>query len=57
METTQQARQVIEEIQWSKYLHPDDVAARERDPDGADTKRHEGTIKELEGALELYATP
>jgi len=55
METTEEARQVIEAIQREKYLHPDDIAARERDPHGLDTKRHEKTIEELERVLELYA--
>jgi hypothetical protein len=52
METTEEARQVIEAIQRERYLHPDDIAAR---PDRQDTERHEQTIKEFEDILELYA--
>jgi hypothetical protein len=55
METTEEARQVIEAIQRERYLHPDDIAAREKDPNGQDTRRHEQTIKEFEDILELYA--
>lgn len=55
METTEEARRVIESIQRKRYLHPDDIAAREGDPDGLDTARHEDTIEELERMVELYA--
>ena len=54
METTEESRQLIESIQRSYYLHPEDIEAREKDPNGKETKRNEETIKQLEGMLELY---
>jgi len=54
MATRAEAGSVIEEIQRSYYLHPDDITARENDPEGAETKRQQETIKDREGMLELY---
>lgn len=54
METTEEARRIIESIQSRYYLHPDDIAARERDPHGIETKRHKDTIEDIERMLKLY---
>ena len=54
MEITDEARSVIEAIQRSYYLHADDIAAREHDPQGPETNRQEETIKDREGILELF---
>jgi hypothetical protein len=54
MQTTTQARRVIESIQRNYYLHPDDVTMREQDPDGMESLRQGQTIKRYEGMLELY---
>lgn len=54
MATRSEARSVIEDIQRSYYLHPDDIAIRESDPEGPETKRQEETMKDREGMLELY---
>jgi hypothetical protein len=54
MDTTREARNVIGSIQRNYYLHPDDIAMRERDPEGMEALRQEQTIKRYEGMLELY---
>ena len=54
MQTTKRARDVIGSIQRNYYLHPDDVAMREQDPEGMETLRQEQTIKRYDGMLELY---
>ena len=53
MEMTNEARALIEDIQRSYYLHPDDIATWENDLEGAETKRQEETIKDRERILEL----
>ena len=53
MQTTRHARDVIGSIQRNYYLHPDDVAKRERDPERMEALRQEQTIKRYEGMLEL----
>jgi hypothetical protein len=56
MATKKSPNQVIQAIQRSYYLHPDDIAARSRDPDGMETCRQEETIKDRENILELYSS-
>jgi len=47
------ARRVIERIQRQYFLHPDDLALREQNPESDETLRQLGTIRRLEGALDL----
>ena len=54
METTSDAEGVIKSIQRSYYLHAEDIAMREKDPEGIETKRQEEMLKSLEAILALY---
>jgi len=54
METTSDADGVIKSIQRSYYLHAEDIAMRENDPEGVETKRQEEMLKSLEAILALY---
>jgi hypothetical protein len=48
-----EARRVIESIQRQYYLHPDDLAFREQNPETAEAHRQLGMIRRFEGALDL----
>ena len=48
--------EVIASIQRNYFLHPDDIAKRQADPDGMESLRQEQTITRYEGMLDLYVS-
>lgn len=54
MDSDLSARELIEEIQREVFLHEEDLAFREQNPDTKETKRQLQTIRRLEGTLELF---
>ena len=49
-------KMIIESIQRTYCLHPEDVAARERNGDGKEIKHNEETIRQLQEKLVLSSS-
>ena len=47
------AREIIEDIQRSYYLHPEDIEFREANPRSKETRRQLDNIRQIEGILDL----